>query len=84
MALLPPSLHLTTHLLVDRRLRVDKAFEIERVRYLRLLKPPRRSKGAIHFPFARRERPVASALERGTVMAIRETGAAIRAYFDVL
>jgi hypothetical protein len=37
VALLPPSRHFPTHLLVDRRLRLDEAFEIERVRYLRLL-----------------------------------------------
>ena len=40
VALLPPSLQLLANLLVDRRLRVDEAFEIERIRYLRLLKPP--------------------------------------------
>ena len=37
VALLPPSRHFPTHLLVDRRLRLDEAFEIERVGYLRLL-----------------------------------------------
>ena len=46
VAILPPSLHFPTHLLVDGHLRVDETFENERVRYLRLLKPRRRSKAA--------------------------------------
>ena len=45
VALLPPSRHFTAHLLVDLRLRVDEAFEVERVRYLRLLQTAATSRG---------------------------------------
>jgi hypothetical protein len=55
VALLAPSLHLTTHLLIDRGLGVHEAFEIERVRDLRLLKPPRCSKAAPNSRCARLE-----------------------------
>src|SRR5580698_537892 len=37
VALLPPDLQLLTNFVVERRLRVDEAFEIERVRHIRLL-----------------------------------------------
>jgi hypothetical protein len=46
VALLPPDLQLLANALVDRRLCVHEPLEIKRVRYLRLLKPPRRSKAA--------------------------------------
>jgi hypothetical protein len=38
VALLPPGLQLLANVVVDWPLRVDEAFEIELVRYLRLLK----------------------------------------------
>jgi hypothetical protein len=37
MALLPPSRYFTAHLLVDGRLRVNEAFQVEWIRDLRLL-----------------------------------------------
>jgi len=37
-----------THLLVDRGLGVHEPLEIEPVRYLRLLKPPRRPKAPLN------------------------------------
>src|SRR5580704_2054505 len=55
MALLPPDLQLLANALVDRRLCVDEPVEIKRVRYLRLLKPPRRSKAAPNSRCARLE-----------------------------
>jgi hypothetical protein len=71
-------------LLVDRRLRGDEAFKIERVRDLRLLKPPRRSKAAPNSRCARLEQ-LAFDLNRDRHFDRGESpGAPIRVYFDAL
>src|ERR1700733_3280759 len=49
VALLPPSLQLLANVVVDWLLRVDEAFEIEPVRYLRPLKSPARPRRSAQF-----------------------------------
>ena len=53
VALLPPDLELPTNLVVDKRLCVHEAFEVERVRYMRLLSyfPQRSAQFPLHAAF---------------------------------